>query len=104
MRRDVWNVIWSPLHRPLGQKVSNSKLQGVELKVPVAGQAQHDVIGMNKSYRRLPHSVSHQKNVQSHVLNDRNRIIVLKNMFAKHCKIVINRFFDLKRILSFSMW
>ena len=70
----------------------SKELQGIELKVPVAGQAQHDVINMNESHRRLPHSVSHRKNVQSHVLDDRNRISLLKNTFTKHCKIVISRF------------
>ena len=79
-------------------------LQGVVLKLLVADQAQHAMIDVKESYRRFPDSVSHWKNVQFHILNDRNHILLLKNIFTKQCKIVINRFFDLKRILSFSMW
>ena len=78
-------------------------LQGVVLKLLVADQVHHDMIGMNESYRRLPHSVSHRKNVQSRVLNGRNRIALLKTMFTKHCKIVIDRFFKLKRLLGFTL-
>ena len=78
-------------------------LQGVALKLLVADQVHYDVIDMNESHRRFPHSVSHRKNVQFHILNDRNRIMLLKTMFTKEYKIVMSRFFDLNRTLSFSM-
>ena len=78
-------------------------LQGVALKLLVADQAHHDMIGVNESHRRLPHSVSHRKNVQSRALNGRNRIALLKTMFTNHCKIVIDRFFKLKRLLGFTL-
>ena len=68
-------------------------LQGVVLKLLVADQAQYDMTDMNESHRRLPHSVSHRKNIQFHILHDRNRIMLLRNRFTKQCKIMLNRFF-----------
>ena len=62
--------------------LGHPKLQGVVLKLLVADQAHHDVIGMNESHRRLPHSVSHRENIQFHILNDRNRIMLLKITFT----------------------
>ena len=78
-------------------------MQGVALKLLTVDQVHHDMMGMNESCRRLPHSVSHRKNVQSRVLSGRNRITLLKTMFTKHGKIVIDRFFKLKRMLGFTL-
>ena len=49
-------------------------LQGVVLKLRVAGQGHDGMIDMNESYRRLPHSVSHRKNAQFQIINAQNRI------------------------------
>ena len=57
-------------------------IQCVVLKLVVAGQEQLDMVDMNESYRWLPHSVSHRKNVQFRVINDQNRIREVKIMFA----------------------
>ena len=54
-------------------------LQGVVLKLLVAGQVQHDMIDMNETHRRTPHSVSHRKNVQFEIINDQNLITWVEN-------------------------
>ena len=56
-------------------------LQGVTLKLLLAGRLQNDVMHVNASYRSPPNSVFSRRNSQFNVFYPYRRLILLKIVF-----------------------